>query len=422
MSLVEKLLKERRNRKEKVMVKLKKEAVPIAEASISATTERPEQYNRVVETEYGKLVFNTNIENLRENILFIYPKKKHALWKNLAPLFLHKGVQEIFIRGEQIYATVEDIRYKVILYGEFNPIKFIETLAIKTGVSFSEQHPDAETNRNGWRLHFKKPSIALGKMELSATRVVKVPLLPRLTDPIIAARLAVMALKPSVVVVVGPLGSGKTTLLNSLLEFITLSYPLLKVSIVEWVPEINVSSGIVSRAVCRSSLGRDMTYLIRQEMRYGRTDILVVGELRSEEIFSWIEAGREGIPCLATCHSPSFRKAIWSLAKLMRQRIQDANPRDVIDVINVFIVCRKWFEKAKIRRGLSEVYFVRDYKLYPIYVDGTHLRDILFRELFDEYTYVGGFEDVYRNFLGETNFNDFSFRDFEPIHVDELFE
>jgi hypothetical protein len=58
---------------------------------------------------------------------------------------------------------------------------------------------------------------------------------------------------------------------------------------------------------------RNVTANIRATRRYDRPDLLVVGELRGEEVPSWFEAAGSGIPVLTTAHSVGLADAVKRL-------------------------------------------------------------------------------------------------------------
>lgn len=345
--------------------------------------------------------------------LFIKPQEARGVWGQLAPLFSQGSVQEVFIRGNSIYATLGDERYEVIVR-KFDARRFINRLAIRSGARLSYRDPESEAELDGWRLYFKLPLVSR-EWELTATRLTEVPRLDSIVHPLLAARLTIASLKPSVAVIVGPAGSGKTTLLNSLLNSIVGSYPSLRISIVEQVREIRAPKGIISMSVAGM---RDVTTLLRQAVRYERPDVLVLGELRSEEIWSWIEAGRLGIAAITTYHAPSLGRAIESMASLFKQGVE-LEASDVVKLIDMFIVCRKSVSASgKIERGLVEAYLTHRGRLVPLYLDGLHLDEETFTRLMPERILVGSFAREYGRIRPAAVAAEY--RKFEHIEIGEL--
>ncbi len=302
--------------------------------------------------------------------IYLYPTNVKPPWYQLELIFRNNNFSEIFIRGNEIFATHKKLgRLKVKVMDEtFNPERLLMNLAIVTNTRLDLSKPYAEAELEGWRLYFKLPLIS-GEWELSATRVGNVPRLVQLAEPGLATALLLLVLKPSVVAIVGPNGSGKTTLLNSMLLELNRAFPSLRISVIEQVPELILPpSAQFSRSIARPGLS--VTTLVRQAMRYERPDIVVIGELRSEEIWSWIEAGRLGVAALTTYHAPTVDIAIKSMAKLLEQHISGAKEEAVLSLVNVFVLMYKHIEKHKIIRGIKSVYIADKGTLIPVYEEG----------------------------------------------------
>ncbi|OYT27114.1 MAG: hypothetical protein B6U95_06575 [Thermofilum sp. ex4484_82] len=345
----------------KEIVTLKKPTIKVGLLNIKSDKLRVREYSKIIECGSGKIVFD-------DERIYVFPLKNDPTWGSLTPLIEYSGTQEVFVRGESVWATVEGKRYKIVVE-DFEPEKTINRLAIKSGAQIDYSKPQSEAEIGNWRLYFKLP------------------------NPLLAIRLLTIILKPSIVAIVGPSGSGKTTLLTSLLNEIIELYPHLRISIIEQVREIFLRKGNV--AYSKASVSSPITMLIRQSMRYERPDILVVGELRGEEIWSWIEAGRSGIAALTTYHAPNAKKAIFSMAELMRQNVHDATVETVLRLIDCLIVVKKYIIEGKIFRRVEGVYLSNDGKLIPVF-DGTrHMPDERFREILCCKLMVGDFIDVY---------------------------
>ncbi|RLE75723.1 MAG: hypothetical protein DRZ80_02310 [Thermoprotei archaeon] len=367
-------------------------------------------YNKVVEIPSGRLAFG-------DEILYVYPIKTRSPWGVLTPLVEYPHTQEIFLRGEELVATIDNKRYNVEIYASFNPEKLVNKLAILAcPKGLTEENPQAEGELDNWRLYFKLPSLS-GMVEMTATKVISIPELESIIHPLLATRLILLTLKPSVVAIVGPAGSGKTTLLNSLLNKILKIFPQkFRVSIVEQIAELVIPD---KAEIARSRAGpkTSVTTLLRQSMRYERPDILVLGELRGEEIWSWVEAGRLGIATLTTYHSPSVQKAVNSMAGLMRVNMPDADALDVLNLIDVFIVSKKYITFEGIKRGVDAVYVSDGRKLYAIYSNGIHMPEKAFLEFIPARIMVGDSEQVYDSLkiLFRVKVNEIAFSELETL-------
>jgi len=364
--------------------------------------------DEIIENKFGKIA----LSGLEAHV---YPIVVDNIWDVLSPLFCSEYVQEIFIRGNKIFATIKERRYKVIVEN-FNPEKFISRIVIKSKARVSYHNPEAESELRGWRLYFKLPLVS-EKWELTATRIIDIPDLLDLIDPLLAARMVSLVFKPSTMVIIGPAGSGKTTFLNSFINKVLEVFPLLKVSVIEQVRELRVNGGIVNFSKVNI---RNMTTLLRQAIRYERPDLLIVGELRSEEVASWIDAGRNGVATITTFHSPSLLKALSSMSYLLKKDVYNS---DVEDVIDLFVICRKYvFPNNIINRGVEEVYYNINGKFYPLFIEGYNLQEEIFNRFAPSKTMLGSFTEIYSMLRRRFGciFANMKFKDFEPIFVDDF--
>ncbi|MEM4689038.1 MAG: ATPase, T2SS/T4P/T4SS family, partial [Thermofilaceae archaeon] len=124
---------------------------------------------------------------------------------------------------------------------------------------------------------------------------------------------------------------------------------------------------------------RSVTANIRATRRYDRPDLLVVGELRGEEVPSWFEAAGSGIPVLTTAHSRELGDALKRLNTL----IQAAGLRaSVLDAVRVWVVCGKVVSsEGGVQRGVQAVYVVEAGGFVPVYKAGRYLPEESFLKL-----------------------------------------
>ena len=372
-------------------------------------------YDKLDEVESGRIAFS-------RSVAYVYPKENKSPWSVLSPLVNHPEIYEIFMRGDNVWITHSRLgRLKVVFPDvDVNADKIVSNLAIVTGVRLNFENPVAYTELDNWRLILKLP-LTSGEPELTATRIMRIPYLYECTDPLLAVRLIMLALSSKVIVFTGPTGSGKTTLLNSLLYELVTLYPMLRISIVESVPELIIPKGIAISRSYPVSIGDDVTKLLRIAMQYERPDIIVLGELRGDEVFSWIEAGRMGITALTTFHSTDVLRAISSMAHLMEQKMPRVDITDVLNYIDVFVVSRKYISGNTIKRRIEEVYLSYDQKLLPMYIRGVHIDDRTFlksvKRLIVEEEPVSAYRKLIENYqvdLSRTLFNHF-----DPIPLNQ---
>jgi len=321
----------------------------------------------------------------------------NSVWGPLQPLVDYPETQELFIRGGEVAATIANKRYIVEPPSKLNVEKLIQRLVILSNARLSEAQPQSEAELQGWRLYFKMPVIS-GEWEMTATRITSVPPLGRLLPPLLAARLVALLLKPSVVVVMGPAGAGKSTLLNSIVNFVIEQWPRIRVSVIEQVRELVLpNSACVSRSVAGPATS--VTTLIRQSLRYERPELLVLGELRGEEIWSWVEAGRLGVGTLTTVHAPSLEKGVEAMTQLMRQHMPAFSRSELLQLIDVFILMRKYVARTDIRRKVEMVAVTLkadEGALQPIFKSGEgHLDEESFLKLLPGRLMVGDALETY---------------------------
>lgn len=400
-------LRERLKRKTNIV-----KATPI-EKSIEVKVDY--DYSRLDQVEGGKIAFS-------KRVAYVYPKDNLRPWGVLLPLVRHPEIYEIFVRGDNVWITHSRLgRLKVVFPDvELNTDRIVSNLAIVTGVRLNLENPVAYTELDNWRLILKLP-LTSGEPELTATRITRIPSLSECADPLLAVRLIMLALSTKVIVFTGPTGSGKTTLLNSLLYELVTLYPMLRISIVESVPELIIPKGIAVSRSYPAGIGDDVTRLLRIAMQYERPDIIVLGELRGDEVFSWIEAGRMGITALTTFHSTDVLRAISSMAHLMEQRMPHVEPRNVLNYVDVFVLSRRYISGNTIKRSVEEVYLsYNNQGLLPIYIRGVHIDDKTFlrsiKRLIVEEDPIFTYKDLLENY--HVDLSKVVFNHFDPIPID----
>jgi pilus assembly protein CpaF len=315
---------------------------------------------------------------LGDGVVRVYAEREGP-WGPLQPLVDYKETQEIFVAEQDgivhITAGIAGKRYVVELPRELVVERLAQRIAIAAGIPLSERNPQDSGEYHGWRVNLAIPQIA-GGWQISAARVVKVEPLRR--EPLLLARLVALAAAPNSLVFVGPPGSGKTTALIGVLSAVLELWPQLRVSIVEEEPEVAVQVSGPSVVRYFSFGDRNVTANIRATRRYDRPDLLVVGELRGEEVPSWFEAAGTGIPVLTTAHSVGLADAIKRLDTLIQAAGLKAS---VLDAVRVWVVCGKTVSSAGIERGVKGVYVVTEKGFQPVYKAGRHLPEDEFVKL-----------------------------------------
>ena len=377
----------------------------------------PPMRGEVVRAPSGYLV-------LGDGVVRVYAQREGP-WGPLQPLVDYPQTQEIFIAEHDgvvyITAGIAGRRYEVELPRELVVERLAQRIAITAGIPLSERNPQDSGEYHGWRVNLAIPQIA-GGWQISAARIVRVE--PLRDKPLLLARLVALAAAPSSLVFVGPPGSGKTTALIGVLSAMLELWPRLRVSIVEEEPEVaaHVSGPSVVRYF---SFGdRNVTANIRATRRYDRPDLLVVGELRGEEVPSWFEAAGSGIPVLTTAHSVGLADAIKRLDTLIQASELKAS---VLDAVRVWVVCGKTVSSSGIERGVKAVYVVTERGFQPVYRAERYLPEGGFLKLLppELQLALGGREAalVYERVkerLGARDLSGVRFEPMEPVPFEEL--
>lgn len=302
-------------------------------------------------------------------------------WGPLQPLADYPETQEIFIAEKSglinITTSISGKRFFVELPRELIVERLAQRIAIMSGMRLSEREPQASGEYCGWRVNISLPQLS-GGWQIAAARVVRAE--PFKENPLLLVRLLALAAMPSSIAFVGPPGSGKTTALIGVLKEMIKLWPHLRVSIVEEEPEVAVQVQGPCVISYFSFAGRKVTDNIRATRRYDRPDILVVGELKGEEVPSWFEAAGSGIPVFTTAHSVTLSDLLRRLDSLIQASgIRGAS---VIDVVRVWVICGKVIDSlGSVKRGVLAVYTTMPNGLQPIYKPGRYLPEDEFLEL-----------------------------------------
>lgn len=334
-------------------------------------------------------------------------------WTRFNALLLAEKISEIFVRNDIIVATISQLG-RVVVDEKIDIEEVISKIIEETGVIVDLSNPFSQTEYLGWRIFIQiEPA---GQLEITATRVVKVPSITKIMPELLTARILTLLFLPSTAVIIGPPGSGKSTLLNSIVVEVSKLWPQLHIAIVEPVKELLIKGGWAARMV------GSVSELTRLTVRYKRPDFLVIGELLTNDIWTFIEAGRSGVPTIATFHSPNIWKCLRSIADSMKMHLRNANERTVLRYIDLFIVSRKRIEGWKVTRYIDSVYLSDSQRLIPIYLHDlspVFLPEEDFKKLLPENSMLGKTEKLYEFLkkLYKINTETYDFEEIKPIPV-----
>ncbi|RLE61108.1 MAG: hypothetical protein DRJ32_01850 [Thermoprotei archaeon] len=362
--------------------------------------EIPKEEYHVIETKSGKIAIGSNM-------VTPFDRSENSILYPLTPLFEYEDCQEIFINEKDIVATMGGRRFKV--KANVNVQELIENIAISTGTTLNLSRPYGETyvdvGNSKWRIYLK-----LREREIHCAKITRIPSLMDY-DPLLAARIITLLLRPSVLCICGPTGSGKTTLLNSIILGIHYLYPHLKISVIEQVRELILPpSALISRAVAYGDY--DVTFLLRQAFRYERPSVIVLGELRSENIETWFEISK-GLASVTTMHANSLEDAI----SFMAFKLNTSSIEDLLSIVNCFILMRKIETAEGVSRVVDSVYVAYDGRLVDIYREGRHVSEDIFKKMFERKLIVGDFNTEYEKLKSHYSVNLDKYQFYEPIII-----
>ncbi len=154
-----------------------------------------------------------------------------------------------------------------------------------------------------------------------------------------------MSIRPANIIIAGGPGVGKTTLLNSLFSFFPKQD---RIVVIEDTLELNTA---FEESCSRLESGDDYSLadLVKNSLRM-RPERIVVGEVRGEEARDMMTAANIGKYCICTIHALTSREAI------IRLQNEPMNiPDDLIRLIDVFVVLKRYHVENKLFRVIDEV-------------------------------------------------------------------
>jgi flagellar protein FlaI len=258
---------------------------------------------------------------------------------NLKPIYIHHSQQGFVSTGKRFGSHKElDL--------------FIKKLILFSGRNLSSRIMNLELPNLEGRVNIAissfGPQITITKAKISPLSIIELIRAKSLTYEV-AAQLWLyvegMCIRPANIIIAGGPGVGKTTLLNALFSFIPDSD---RVVVIEDTLELNT---FLEESCSRLESDEQISLadLVKNSLRM-RPERIIVGEVRGEEARDMVTACNIGKYCMGTIHALTSREAI------IRMQNEPMNiPEMLVNLIDVFIVLKRYHVKDKIFRVVDEV-------------------------------------------------------------------
>ena len=258
---------------------------------------------------------------------------------NLQPIYIHHG-QKGFVPTDKKFNHHKEIELfvrKLLLFSG----------RTQKGKLINIELPNLEGRVNIAYSTFG-PQITITKAKVTPLSIIDLIRLGSLSHEV-AAQLWIylegLRIRPANIIIAGGPGVGKTTLLNALFSFIPESDRMV---VIEDTLELNTFlEDSCSRLESDDEVS--MADLVKNSLRM-RPERIIVGEVRGEEARDMITACNIGKYCIGTIHALSSREAI------IRLQNQPMNiPEMLVNLIDVFIVLKRYHAKGRLFRVIHEV-------------------------------------------------------------------
>ena len=258
---------------------------------------------------------------------------------SLKPIYIHHS-QKGFVSTKKHFTTQRELELfiqKILLFSGRKKMGKIANLEL----------PNLEGRVNIILSPFG-PQITITKAKVSPLSILDLVREGSLTHEV-AAQLWMyiegMSIRPANIIIAGGPGGGKTTLLNSLFGFIPETDRLV---VIEDTLELNT---FLEESCSRLESDDELSLadLVKNALRM-RPERIIVGEVRGIEARDMITACNIGKYCIGTIHALTSREAI------IRLQSEPMNiPEMLVNLIDVFIVLKRYHVKDKMFRVIDEV-------------------------------------------------------------------
>lgn len=246
----------------------------------------------------------------------------------LEPLIRDAKLEDIVCSGVNLpiyvfHNVYEWLKTNVVIDNPRDLELIVNRLVFKAGLEVSIAKPIVEgvLVPEGYRVHIVIDVVSRRGSTFTIRKFKSEPFtLPQLVnlgtlDPLLAAYLWIVVENLQSVLIVGPTASGKTTLLNAMALLIP---PEVKVVTVEESPELNLVMrenwvSLTTRLSTETGVVNITLYELLKSALRQRPDVLIVGEIRGEEAYTFFQAVSLGHGGLATLHAENVESGIRRL-------------------------------------------------------------------------------------------------------------
>ena len=258
---------------------------------------------------------------------------------DLKPIYIHHAL-EGFVVTDKRFISHKEINLFIKKVSMFSGRKL-------SGKLINLELPNLEGRVNIAHSSFG-PQITITKAKVSPLSIIDLIRRGAMSHEV-AAQLWIylegLRIRPANIIIAGGPGVGKTTLLNALFSFVPDSD---RIVVIEDTLELNTFlEDSCSRLESDDEIS--MADLVKNSLRM-RPERIVVGEVRGEEARDMITACNVGKYCIGTIHALTSREAI------IRLQNEPMNiPEMLVNLIDVFIVLKRYHVKDKLFRVVDEV-------------------------------------------------------------------